>query len=53
MLPWDATRPGQILVSQRVHAGVEDVLVAEELPPFTLKGFNRPVTAFAVTAIKR
>jgi class 3 adenylate cyclase len=41
---------GQILVSQRVHAKIEDALVAKALPPLTLRGFNRPVTAFAVTA---
>jgi len=45
-------QPGQILVSQRVHAKVEEMVDAEALPALMLKGFNRPVTAFAVTAIK-
>jgi class 3 adenylate cyclase len=45
--------PGQILVSQRVHAKVEDMVEAEALPPLTLKGFNRPVPAYVVTALRR
>ncbi len=44
----DEARAGQILVSQRVHAAVEELVVAEPLPPLTLKGFSRPVSAVNV-----
>jgi adenylate cyclase len=44
-------RPGQILVSQRVYAEVEDVVEAERLPDLTLKGFHRPVPAFEVLGL--
>lgn len=38
----------QILVSQRVFGGVEDVLQADPVGPLALKGFHAPVAAYAV-----
>jgi len=40
--------PGQILVSRRVYAEVEDVVEVEPVGPLDLKGFGRNVDAFAV-----
>ena len=39
----DAARDGQILVSERVHAAVEEIVAVEELAALTLKGFSRAV----------
>jgi class 3 adenylate cyclase len=44
----DAARPGEILISQRVLAGVEDRVVTEPMEELSLKGFSRPVAAFRV-----
>jgi class 3 adenylate cyclase len=46
----DAAEPGQIVVSQRVLAEVEELVEAEPLGKLELKGFGKPVEAFAVTA---
>jgi class 3 adenylate cyclase len=43
---------GQILISQRVYAGVEHLVEATPIAPLTLKGFQRPVPAWSVAAIK-
>jgi class 3 adenylate cyclase len=40
--------PGQILISQRVFADVEDVVDAEPVGEIELKGFGRPVVAYDV-----
>jgi adenylate cyclase len=44
-------RPGQILLSQRAYAAVEDLVVSEPVPDLHLKGFSRPVTAHNVVAL--
>ncbi|HKE54953.1 MAG TPA: GAF domain-containing protein [Actinomycetota bacterium] len=44
----DAARPDEILISQRVVAGVEDDAVIEPVDELQLKGFSRPVAAFRV-----
>ena len=44
-------RSGQVVVSQRVFARLQDSVVAEALGTFELKGFSRPIDAYAVTAI--
>ncbi|MGQ0522770.1 MAG: adenylate/guanylate cyclase domain-containing protein [Betaproteobacteria bacterium] len=44
--------PGQILVSQRVLARIEDIVDAEPVNELTLKGFRRPVQVFNVSALK-
>jgi class 3 adenylate cyclase/CheY-like chemotaxis protein len=46
----DAAEPGQIVVSQRVLAEVETIVEAEPLGALQLKGFGKPIEAFAVTA---
>jgi class 3 adenylate cyclase len=44
----DASEPGQIVVSQRVLAEVEELVEVEPLGGLALKGFGKPVEAFAV-----
>jgi hypothetical protein len=44
---------GQILISQRVYAAVEDSVVAERLPDIVVKGFLKPVTAFNVSGLRQ
>ena len=45
----DAAPPGQIVVSQRLLAEVEEIVEAESLGRLELKGFGKPVEAFAVS----
>jgi len=47
----DAAEPGQIVVSQRALAEVEEFVEAQPLGQLALKGFGRPVEAYAVTAL--
>jgi class 3 adenylate cyclase len=47
-----AAKVGQILVSQRVFASVEDLVEAETVADLELKGFSHVMTAFAVTALR-
>jgi adenylate cyclase len=49
----DEARSGQILISQRVYAMVEDLAEVEPLGDLDLKGFLKPVSAFNVVAIKK
>jgi adenylate cyclase len=44
--------PGQILISQRVFAEVEDVIHAEPVGEIELKGFGRPVVAYNVRGVR-
>jgi adenylate cyclase len=46
-------RPGQVLVSQRVLALVEDLATAEPVGELQLKGFLRPVPAFNLLELKQ
>src|SRR5437588_2972646 len=46
----DAAPPGQIVVSQRVLAEVEEIVEAESLGRLELKGFGKPVEAFVGSA---
>ncbi|MBI4611451.1 MAG: response regulator [Candidatus Rokubacteria bacterium] len=48
----DEARGGQILVSQRVYAVVEDVAEVELVGELALKGFLKPVAAFSVVRLK-
>jgi adenylate cyclase len=48
----DEATAGQILISQRLYAEVEDDVEAEPVGEFTLKGFQRPVAAFNVIAVR-
>jgi adenylate cyclase len=45
----DAAEPGQIVVSQRVLVEVEELVEAQPLGRLELKGFGKPIEAFAVT----
>jgi len=47
----DAAEPGQIVIGPRVLAEVEEIVEATPLGALELKGFGRPVEAFAVTAL--
>ena len=44
----DVAAPGQILLSQRTHAAVDDRYRTEPVPELELKGFTRPVVAMRV-----
>jgi class 3 adenylate cyclase/putative methionine-R-sulfoxide reductase with GAF domain len=44
--------PGQILVSQRLYAAVEDRIDARPVGEVELKGFMRPVAAFEIVAMR-
>lgn len=48
----DAAGPGEILVSQRVHAAVDDRVVTEPPRELRLKGFSRPAVAVQVIALR-
>jgi adenylate cyclase len=48
----DEAAAGQILISQRLYAEVEDDVEVEPVGEFTLKGFQRPVAAFNVVAVR-
>jgi adenylate cyclase len=47
-----AADAGEILISQRHYAAVEDRVSAAEHPPVSLKGFARPVPVWAVESVK-
>jgi adenylate cyclase len=49
----DAARDGQILVSQRVAASIDDVATLSPLGELSLKGLTRPGTVHAVTALRQ
>jgi class 3 adenylate cyclase len=49
----DQAQPGQIIVSRRVLAAVEEIVKAEPVGELALKGFGQPVEAFSVLAIER
>jgi len=44
--------PGQILISQRVHAEANTLVDAEPVTELHLKGFQRPVAAYSVRGLK-
>jgi hypothetical protein len=48
----DEATAGQILITQRLYAEVEDDIEVEPVGEFTLKGFQRPVAAFNVVAVR-
>jgi adenylate cyclase len=47
----DAADAGKILVSQRVHAAVDDLVASNQVSELPLKGFSRPVTAYEIVAL--
>lgn len=48
----DAAAPDEILISQSVHAAVEDRVVTEPARQLHLKGFSRASVAFSVVALR-
>ena len=48
----DEAADGQILIAQRLYAEVEDEVEVQSVGEFTLKGFERPVTAFNVVGVR-
>jgi class 3 adenylate cyclase len=48
----DAARDGQVLVSQRLFAAVEEQVEAHPTEPMSLKGFSRPVPAYEVHGVR-
>jgi adenylate cyclase len=48
----DEAAAGQILVSQRLYAEIEGNVEVEPVGEFTLKGFQRPVAAFNLLAVR-
>jgi class 3 adenylate cyclase len=47
----DAAAAGKILVSQRVHAAVETLVVSTQVSELQLKGFSRPITAHEIIGL--
>ena len=45
-------KAGDILISSRVHAAIEDSVEAESAGDLELKGFHQPVPAFRVTGLR-
>jgi class 3 adenylate cyclase len=43
--------PGQILISQRVQAAAEDIIVADSVGELALRGFSRPTRAYNVVGL--
>ena len=48
----DRASGGQILISQRLYAEVEEDVEVEPMGELSLAGFQRPVTAFNVVALR-
>jgi len=48
----DDALSGQVLLSQRAYAAVEELVEAETLPDLTLKGFARPVQVVNVLGVR-
>ena len=49
----DEAAAGQVLIAQLLYAEVETDVEVEPAGEFTLKGFQRPVTAFNVLAVRQ
>jgi adenylate cyclase len=47
----DQAGPGQILISQRVYAATEDILVAQPVGELSLRGFSRATRAYDVKGL--
>jgi adenylate cyclase len=48
----DEAAAGQILIAQRLYAEIEADVEVEPVGEFMLKGFQRPITAFNVVAVR-
>ena len=49
----DEAAAGQVLIAQRLYSEVETEIEVEPAGEFTLKGFQRPVTAFNVVTVSQ
>ena len=47
----ETAEPGQILISQRVHAATAGIVISNPVGELTLRGFTRPTTAYDVVGI--
>jgi adenylate cyclase len=45
-------RPGQILISRRVFAAVEDLIEATPVGEMSLKGFSRPIPTYEIVTVR-
>ena len=45
-------KPGEILVAQRLRAGVEEFVDSESIGELALKGFHRPVSAYRILGLR-
>jgi class 3 adenylate cyclase/CheY-like chemotaxis protein len=43
--------PGQILISQRVYAATEDIVIADPIGELALRGFLKPARAYSVVGL--
>jgi class 3 adenylate cyclase len=48
----DAASPGEILISQRALAAIDERVVSEPLPELQLRGFTRPVVAMRLLGLR-
>ena len=48
----DEATGGQVLIAQRLYAEVDEHVEVEPVGDMTLKGFQRPVAAFNVVAVR-
>jgi adenylate cyclase len=44
-------QPGQILISQRVYAAAEDIVIADPIGELALRGFLQPARAYSVVGL--
>ena len=47
-----AAEPGKILISRETWSLVKDAVIAEEIPPLTLKGFGRPLQVYELLGLR-
>ena len=46
-----ARRPGQILISARVHAGAEEIVTAQPMGELSLRGFSKPTRVYDIAGL--
>ncbi len=46
-----SAEPGAILIAHETHSLAKDVILAEEQPPLTVKGFDKPIHCYKVVGI--
>ena len=47
-----AAEPGKILISRETWSLVKDAVIADEMPPLTLKGFGRPLQVYELLGLR-